>query len=93
MPGPLPYSHAQIIASIRRVVPAADFSDPEWGQIDGDGYSIEVSIKRVEPMRSFALHCRGDSQAVDYVVAHILDELGLQAFDPDNETGIFTIRR
>ena len=89
MPEPLPYSHDQIVASIRRVVPSADFSDPEWGHIEGADYTIEVNVKRDEPMMSFALHCRAAGLGADRVVADILDELGLRAFDPDDDTGIF----
>ena len=89
MPEPLPYSHAEIVAAIGRVVPRADFSDPEWGHIEAEDYSIEVSIAREEPMRSFAFHVRAAGWGADHVVADILDELGLQAFDPDNDTGLF----
>jgi hypothetical protein len=89
MPEPLPYSHDEIIACIRRVVPCADFPYPEWGHIEGEDYSIEVDIRRVEPMRSFAFHCRAAGREADYVVADILNELGLRGVDPDDETGIF----
>ncbi len=89
MPEPLPYSHDEILAAIRRVAPAADFTDLEWGHIEGQGYSIEVNIKQEEPMRSFALHCRADGLGADIVVAEILHELGLQAFDPASDSGLF----
>ena len=89
MPDPLPYSHSEIVATIQRVVPAADFSDPEWGHIEGENFSIEVNIKREEPMRSFAFHCRANGLDADYVVADILEALSLRAFDIDSETGIF----
>lgn len=89
MPDPLPYSHGEIVATIQRVVPSADFSGPDWGHIEGEGFSIEVNIKREEPMRSFAFHCRAEGLGADYVVADILEALGLRAFDIDSETGIF----
>ena len=89
MPEPLPYSHAEIIEVIQRVVPGADFSDPEWGHIEADDYSIEVNISREEPMQSFAFHVRAAGWEADHVVADILDELGLQAFDLDNDSGLF----
>ena len=89
MPDPLPYTHSEIIAAIERVVPSADFSDPEWGHIEGDDYSIEVNIARRDPMLSFALHVRADGPTADHVVADILEELGLRAFDMDDESGMF----
>lgn len=89
MPEPLALTHDEIIETVCRVVPTADFSDPEWGLIDGEGYSIEVNIRRRTPMKSFAFHCSAVGQEADVVVARILDALELRAFDPDNETGLF----
>jgi hypothetical protein len=48
-----------IIEKIREVVPTADFSDPSWGRIDGDDWSIEVNIGTNEDCGGFALHVRG----------------------------------
>ncbi len=77
-----------IIARITEAVPTADFSDPTWGRIESDQYSIEVNIGEADPVRSFALHVRGGVAAAD-LVADILDNLGLRAFDLEAPTGIF----
>jgi hypothetical protein len=53
-----------IIEKIREVFPTADFSDPSWGRIDGDDWSIEVNIGANEDCGGFALHIRGGDAAV-----------------------------
>ena len=79
---------ADIIARIQEIVPTADFASPTWGLIDGPGFSIEVSMGDMEDVRSFAFHVRGGDLAA-FVVADILHHLGLRAFDPSSESGIF----
>ena len=82
-------SRDHIVEVITRVVPGADFSDRTWGTIDGDGYSIEINIRDEASLRSFAFHVRDGTGQADHVIAAILRELGLRAFDPESETGIF----
>ena len=83
-------TRAQIIRSIERVVPGADFSRPEWGRIEAADHSIEVDMGDDEMCQSFALHVRGGPSAA-FVVHEILEELGLRGFDPSNESGIFSL--
>jgi hypothetical protein len=75
-----------IIERIREVLPTADFSDPAWGRIDGDDWSIEVNIGVQEECDGFALHIRGGDAAVGAVEA-ILQRLHLRALD--TQTGNF----
>lgn len=89
-PAPLG-SRQAIIDGILKVVPSADFSDPSWGKIDGDGWSIEVNIGGHDPCRSFSFHVRGDSQALGAVAA-ILNHLDFRALDT-SENGIFSSDR
>ena len=77
---------ADLISKIRELLPEADFSDPSWGRIDNEDWSIEVNIGESEECRSFALHVRG-GDAVVGVVAGILAHLDLRALD--SETGDF----
>jgi hypothetical protein len=77
-----------IIERIRAVVPASDFSDPSWGVIDGDGWSIEVNMGDEKECRSFAFHVRGGDGPVGVVEA-ILQDLGLRAVD--SGTGDFFV--
>jgi hypothetical protein len=79
-----------VIATIERLFPEADFTDPGWGRIDSASYSIEVNLGESETLSSFAFHIRGNDEAA-YVVAEILEALRLRAIDPGSETGIFEL--
>src|SRR5947207_15896669 len=73
-------TRSEIIRKIKDVAPFADFSDPSWGKIDGDKFSIEVSRGKDEELSSFAFHVRGDNEAAA-VVSEILIRLKLKAVD------------
>jgi hypothetical protein len=77
-----------IIDAIRHVAPFADASDPAWVRIEGHGCEVEVNLGDADPVRGFAFHVRGSDASIG-VVAAILDRLGLRAFDPRSDTGIF----
>ena len=81
-------SRSAVIAKIMQIVPTADFSDPSWGRIEGDGWSIGVNIGKDEDCDSIALHVRGGEAAVG-AVAGILDGLGIRAIDA--QTGEFFV--
>ena len=70
-------TRAEIIRTIKDVAPFADFSDPSWGKIDGDKFSIEVSLGNDEELDSFAFHVHGDNEAAA-VVSEILIRLKLR---------------
>ena len=71
---------SEIIDKIKEAVPTIDLSDPSWGLIGGDGWSIEVNIGNEEECRGFAFHVRGGDAAAG-VVAAILQHLNLRALD------------
>jgi hypothetical protein len=73
-------TRSAVISKIKELIPTADFSDPAWGLIDGDGWSIEVSMGKNEDCDGFALHVRGADEAVA-VVAGILDGLRIRGID------------
>jgi hypothetical protein len=79
---------SQIIERIIEIIPAADFSDPSWGRIDGEDWSIEISMGAQEECRGFAFHVRGGDAAADAVSA-ILRRLNLRALD--SQTGEFFV--
>jgi hypothetical protein len=79
---------SEIIDSIIRVIPTADFSDPSWGLIDGQDWSIEVSLGPEEECPGFTLHVRDGDGAVGAVAA-ILRQLNLRALD--SQTGEFFV--
>ena len=78
-----------MVEKIRQIVPTADFSDPSWGRIHGENWSIEIDMGKDEECSGFCFHVRG-SDAAAGVVAAILEELELRALDPAHETGFFT---
>lgn len=73
-------TRSAVISKIKQVIPTADFSDPAWGLIDGDDWSIEVNVGRDEECDCVTLHVRGGDEAVA-AVASILDGLGIRAID------------
>ena len=77
-----------IIAGIRAVAPDVDFTDPTWGVIRGDGYTIEINIGDEPVTSDFAFHVRGDDEAAR-IVSRILQRLELRAYDPQSLSGIF----
>jgi hypothetical protein len=79
---------SSVIAKIREVVPDVNFSNPAWGRIDRDGFSIELNMGRGEVCDGFAFHVRGGAGAVA-VVAAILNHLDLRAVDA--QTGGFFV--
>lgn len=81
---------SDIIQKIKAVVPFADFTDPSWGRIKGEGFSIEVNLGDDEELLGFAFHVRGSSGMPIGLIADILDHLDLRALDGGNvETGFF----
>jgi len=81
---------SDIIKKILEVVPEADFSDPAWGKIEGSDYSIEVSMGDDDDCCGFALYVRGSDTAA-FIVSEIISHLGLRAFDPGSDDGMFKI--
>jgi hypothetical protein len=79
-------SRPGLIDRIKEVFPTADFSDPSWGLIEGENWSIELNIGREEECRGFTLHVRGGNPAAGAVAA-ILQHLNLRALD--SQTGGF----
>jgi hypothetical protein len=71
---------AAIMQKILEGAPFADFSDPIWGTIDGEGYAIELDLGAEELVDGFTLHVRGGDLAVACVVA-VIEDLGVQAID------------
>jgi hypothetical protein len=73
-----------VISKIKEVVPTANFSDPSWGLIDGNDWSIELNMGRAEECDGFVFHVRGGEDAAG-VVAAILQHLDLRALDSQTD--------
>jgi hypothetical protein len=85
-------ARSRVVAAIRKVAPEVTFARPEWGTIDGEGFSIEVSLGLDDPVMGFAFHLRGGEEGL-FLVADILAELGVRAFAPGTEAGLFEVDR
>ncbi len=73
-------SRAELIAAIRVVLPAANFSNPAWGTLDEADYSIEFSVGEDEEVGSIMLHVRGGDAAAA-AIDKLLTHLGRRALD------------
>lgn len=78
-PAPLG-ERAALIAKILEVAPAADFSDPTWGELSTRDFTIEFNMGAAAVVDSLMLHVRGGDSAVDFITALLL-HLGLRAID------------
>lgn len=79
---------SEIIRRILELAPEADFSDPSWGHVEADRFSIEVNLGDAEEVGGFALHVRGGESAIPWI-AELLLRNGWRAVDPQSETGLF----
>ena len=73
-------SRADLISKIQEVVPSADFSNPDWGVFEGDGFSIEFQMGDAEHCRSITFLVRGGGSPAPLVAA-LLDRLQLRGID------------
>ena len=71
---------ADVITQISEVVPSVDFSNPEWGLYDGDGFSIEFQMGNEEICQSITLMIRGGGSPSSLVGA-LLDRLKTRGID------------
>jgi hypothetical protein len=70
----------EVIAKIRSALPQAEFTDPSWGTLNGDDYSIEFGIGDDDLLYGVTLHVRG-SDAVLPHISSVLHALDLRAID------------
>jgi hypothetical protein len=78
----------ELIALIKEVVPNADFSDPSWGLINSNDWSIEIDMGSEDECNGIAFHIRGGDEAAGLIAA-ILDHLDLRALD--SQSGDFFV--
>lgn len=87
----MPFGRAEVVATVRALVPSADFTAPTWGQVVLPGAQIEINVPDEPQLGGVVLHIRGgDQTAADEFVAQLLRRLNVRAFDSDSETGLFS---
>ncbi|WP_195730498.1 hypothetical protein [Streptomyces albidoflavus] len=80
VPAPLGSRH-DVLATVARVLPEADLSDPASGVLSGPTWSIELSIGAHDPVESMMLHIRGAGDDVLTPVFELAGALGCKVFD------------
>jgi hypothetical protein len=89
-PQPLPFGHSEVIEALRELATEVDASDPEWPHVSLPGVDADVDVADRSPLESFALHVRAaDPGAANVFIGELLKRLGVGAFDPESESGIF----
>ncbi|GAB5526030.1 MAG: hypothetical protein Roseis2KO_39020 [Roseivirga sp.] len=84
-PGPIG-ERTQIIEQISKAEPTVDFSDPAWGILQNDQFSIEFNMGEEENLYSFAMHIRGEGR-VSECIENILKQIKMRAIS--TSTGKF----
>jgi hypothetical protein len=70
----------EVLALFKELFPEADFTDPSWGILDNENYSIEFNIPNEDSLESITLHIRGDELVVK-AVEKICQRTGWRAID------------
>ncbi|MCP4317283.1 MAG: hypothetical protein GY789_15035 [Hyphomicrobiales bacterium] len=61
---------ADVPAKISSILPKTDWSDPKWGTLDGNSFSLEFNMGDDDPCSSFMIHARGGGE-----VARVIEEI------------------
>ena len=80
-----------IINLIKTVEPTVDFTNPSWGLLENEFFSIEFNMGMDEVLSSFTMHVRGNELAIP-CIGNILAELKLNAAD-GSTTYFFNIEK
>ncbi|MEV1049757.1 hypothetical protein [Streptomyces sp. NPDC049887] len=70
-----------VLAAVTQAVPDVDLSDPEWGELTGPTWSIELNIGSEDPVDSVMLHIRGSGDDVLTPVLRLAEALRCKALD------------
>ncbi|MDP4182133.1 MAG: hypothetical protein Q8942_13715 [Bacillota bacterium] len=65
---------------LKELLPDIDFSDPHWGVLATETYSIEFNIGGKDPVESIMLHIRGEDAPID-VIKKICSKTAWRAID------------
>ncbi|ROQ80703.1 hypothetical protein EES39_07595 [Streptomyces sp. ADI92-24] len=70
-----------VLAAVTRAVPAADLSDPAWGELLGPTWSMELSIGSADRVDTIMLHIRGSGDGVLTTVFRLAEALSCKVLD------------
>ena len=71
----------ELISRITEIIPFSNFTDPSWGIIDGDEFTIEISMSNPECVDCIGFHVHGETVGGACCVSEIITHLGIKAFD------------
>ena len=71
---------SEVIDNIKAAEPTIDFSNPSWGILENEQFTIEFNMGNSEDCDGFVMHIRGNELALP-CVGNILDRLKLRAAD------------
>jgi hypothetical protein len=96
-PAPLG-ARAEVIEKITRVLPDVDFTDPTWGKLERENFTIEINMTDDDIISGITLHVRGSAAAV-YAVKQVIDAVGGRGLDSwtgelfDPAVGVVSLHR
>ncbi|WP_070138637.1 hypothetical protein [Crocinitomix algicola] len=70
----------ELISKLTKIIPNLDFTDTNWGVMEGDGFSIEFNIGNTEDVDSIMLHIRGGGEPTK-VIQRIMQEFKWESLD------------
>ena len=71
---------SELIEKIKTAEPTAAFTNPSWGLLENEFFSIEFNMGDSEVVDSFVMHIRGNELAIP-CIGNILESLNLRASD------------
>ncbi|WP_299214640.1 hypothetical protein [uncultured Aquimarina sp.] len=71
---------SEVIKKIKMIEPMVNFSDPSWGILENEFFSIEFNMGDSEVINGFVMHVRGSELATP-CIGNILETLDLKAAD------------
>ena len=80
-PNPAPLGSCDSVrTAVAGSLPDTDWSDPTWGVLDGQGWSIEFNLGTESPVTSLMLHVRGGGNPISAITRLCADN-GWHALD------------
>ncbi|WP_299534150.1 hypothetical protein [Ulvibacterium sp.] len=73
-------NRSELIDKIKVAEPTVDFTNPSWGLLENEFFSIEFNMGDSELSDGFVMHVRGNELAIP-CIGNILDSLDLKAAD------------
>lgn len=73
-------SRSKVIEIVHSMFPKADISDSQWIVVDGEGYSLQISVYEGDPVEAMLINIHGEASALDDVI-RLCEKGGWMAFD------------